>query len=497
MASQTHEIHFLLVPLMAPGHLIPMIDIARLLARRNVAVTIATTHQNADRFTSVIDRATSSGQPIRFLLLEFPSEAGLPKGCENVDAIPSVNLIGNFFTAINMLQQPFEKSLKEMRPPPSCMVCDKHVPWTANTASRFGIPRILFDGMSCFTLLCNYNLHKTEVYKHESDNEPFVVPGMPHQVEFTKAQLPAVFHPATKEELMAFLEQIRAAEEGAYGVLVNTFEELESEYVRAYRDATGDKVWCIGPVSLCNKEGSDKAERGNRASVDENKILKWLDSRPPRSVLYICFGSIERMTPSQLIELGLALEASNRAFIWVMRGGYKPEETEKWLTEYGFEDKVKGRGLVIRGWAPQVLILSHPAVGGFLTHCGWNSTLEGICAGIPMATWPLIAEQFYNEKLIVQVLKIGVRVGSPMATLFGEEEEKLGVMVKRENIEKAIEKLMVEGEEGQQRRERTQKLAVMAETAVEEGGSSYHNLTLLIQDIIKQVKDKTEPTLIH
>ncbi|GLT92549.1 hypothetical protein SLE2022_103810 [Rubroshorea leprosula] len=91
---------------------------------------------------------------------------------------------------------------------------------------------------------------------------------------------------------MAFLEQIRAAEEGVYGMLVNTFEELESEYVKAYQDATGDKVWCIGPVSLCNKEGSDKAERGNRASIDENKILKWLDSRPPRSVLYICFGSI-------------------------------------------------------------------------------------------------------------------------------------------------------------------------------------------------------------
>ncbi|GLT87480.1 hypothetical protein SLE2022_055620 [Rubroshorea leprosula] len=117
MASQTYEPHFVFIPLMAPGHIIPIIDIARLLAQRDVTVTIATTPQNAARFASVVNRATSSGLPIRFLQLEFPSEAGLPKGCENIDSMLSMDMLSNFVTAISMLQQPFEKSLMEMRPP--------------------------------------------------------------------------------------------------------------------------------------------------------------------------------------------------------------------------------------------------------------------------------------------------------------------------------------------------------------------------------------------
>ncbi|GLT52001.1 hypothetical protein SLA2020_253670 [Shorea laevis] len=165
---------------------------------------------------------------------------------------------------------------------------------------------------------------------------------------------------------------------------------------------------------------------------------------------------------------------------------------EKRLTDYGFEERVKGRRLLIKGWTPQVLILSHQAIGGFLTHCGWNSTLEGIGAGVPLATWPLFGEQFYNEKLIVQVLEIGVRVGTPVVTQLGDEE-KCGVMVKEEDVKKAIEKLMDEGEEGKKRRESAQKFAAMAVKAVEKGGSSYLNITLLIQDINRVQANQSQP----
>ncbi|KAL0416860.1 UNVERIFIED_CONTAM: Scopoletin glucosyltransferase [Sesamum latifolium] len=107
----------------------------------------------------------------------------------------------------------------------------------------------------------------------------------------------------------------------------------------------------------------------------------------------------------KLHEMAVRLEASGQEFIWVARKGKNEGENEDWIPQE-YEDRIKGRELVIRGWAPQVMILDHP------THCWWNSTLEGICAGVPMVTWPVSAEQFYNEKLVTKVLRTGVPVGS-------------------------------------------------------------------------------------
>ncbi|XP_022767228.1 UDP-glycosyltransferase 73E1-like [Durio zibethinus] len=484
MALNPTKPHFVLIPFMCHGHLIPLIDIGRLLAERNVIVTIITTPQNAARFSAGINRGIESGLAISVLELPFPAaEVGLPEGCETVDNLPSMHLMSNFYTAMSMLQQPVEKLLGALKPRPNCIIHDKQFTWMAEIASKLQIPRILFDGKSCFALFCSHNISTSKVNECVSEGESFVVPGLSDRIEFTPGQLPGNLNP--RSNVKEISKKIIAAEEGAYGLIVNSFEELEAEYVESYQNIKKQKVWCVGPVSLCNKDNMDKATRGNKTLTDENQCLKWLDSWPASSVIYVCFGSLNRLTPPQLIELGLALEASNKPFIWVIRGGYKREEMEKWLAEDGFEERVKGRGLLIRGWAPQVLILSHPSIGGFLTHCGWNSTLEGICAGVPMITWPLFAEQFFNEKQLVQILKVGVRVGVEVVVHMGEED-KSGVLVKREDVQKAIESLMDEGEEGEERRKRARNLAEMAKTTVEEGGSSYRKITLLIEDFKQQ-----------
>ncbi|XVF76343.1 hypothetical protein PTKIN_Ptkin13bG0258900 [Pterospermum kingtungense] len=484
MASNSTKPHFVVVPFMSQGHLIPLIDIGRLLAKRNVIVTIITTPQNAARFGAGIDRDIESGLAISVRQLHFPAaEAGLPEGCETVDNLPSMDLMSNFSAAISKLQQPVEKLLGELKPRPNCIIHDRHFTWFAEIATKFQIPRILFDGKSCFTLLWSHNIITSKVHERVAEGETFVVPGLSDRIEFTTSQLPGHLNP--KSNIKELSKKIIAAEEGAFGLITNSFEELEAEYVESYKKVKRHKVWCVGPVSLCNKDSMDKAKRGNVALTDENQYLKWLDSWPASSVIYICFGSLSRLTAPQLIELGSALEASKRPFVWVIRGGHKREEFEKWLAEDGFEERIKGRGLLIREWAPQVLIFSHPSIGGFLTHCGWNSTLEGICAGVPMITWPMFAEQFFNEKLLVQKLKVGVRVGVEVMVNMGEED-KSGVLVKREDVKKAIESLMDEGEEGKERRKRARKLADMAKKAVEEGGSSYLNITLLIEDIMQQ-----------
>ncbi|KAF5191230.1 Udp-glycosyltransferase 73c5, partial [Thalictrum thalictroides] len=213
--------------------------------------------------------------PIRLLELRFPSaEVGLPEGCENADALPAPELGKNFFTATSMLQQQFEQSLGEMEPIPCCIISDFCLPWTAETARKFDIPRIIFHGMGSFSLLCSLNILRykvhdsvasgSESYKvqdsvvsgSESDSEPVIVPGLPDE----------------------------------------------------YQKAKQNKAWCIGPVSLFNKETLDIFERGNKASVAENECVKWLDARQPSSVIYVCLGSLCRLVPAQIKEIGLGLE---------------------------------------------------------------------------------------------------------------------------------------------------------------------------------------------
>lgn len=383
------ELTFVLIPLLAASHIIPMVDMAKLLAQRGVTVTLVMTPLNAIRFTAVIDRAIGSGLLIRVLELQFPAkEAGLPEGCESVDVLPGLADRRNFFTAIDMLQDKVEKSLAEMKPKPSCIICDTHIAWTAETADKFQIPRIIFDGMSCFTQLCMHNLYIMKDQNKIPESGPFVIPDLPDRIEVTKVQLPGAFNPATLC-VQDIRDKIRAAETRAYGVVINTFEELEPKYVDEFRKLKDGRVWCIGPLSLCNNDNPDKAQRGNKSSFEKEDCLKkWLDSWQPESVVYVCLGSLSHTTVVQFVELALGLEASGYPFILVVKLGERQVPIEKWILKNGFEERTKERGFLIRGWAPQVLILSHPAIGGFLTHCGWNSTFEGISAGMPMITWP-------------------------------------------------------------------------------------------------------------
>ncbi|KAI3822550.1 hypothetical protein L1987_10141 [Smallanthus sonchifolius] len=488
-SQQPNQLHFLVIPMGSPGHYIPTIDMAKLLAQHGVRVTIVTTPVNTLRFGSILDQAIQSGLPICFL--EFPfsyNEFGLPEGCESIDDLPYMGLTRALMQAYASLQKRVEQYIENLNRMPNCIIADTFLLWPGETAKKFQIPRIIFDGMNCFTQMCNHVLYLSKVYETVGESEPFVLPGLPDRIELTRSQLPFAFNPKLKG-INDFNEKLRVSESEAFGVVVNSFEELEQGYVDEYKKDKGDKVWCIGPLSLCYKDESEKVQRGKKSSINKHECLKWLDSQEKGSVIYACLGSISRVEPAQLIELALALESSKRPFIWVVRAGHKTEKIENWIDEVDFEERTKDRGLLIRGWAPQLLVLSHPAIGGFLTHCGWNSTLEGVVAGVPLVTWPQFQEQFYNEKLVVHVLRIGVSVGA-QKTVFWGDEDKSGEVVKSEEFIKAIEEVMEEGKEGEERRKRAKELGKMANKAIEEGGSSYQNMTRLIEDIKNQARTR-------
>lgn len=474
--------HFVLVPMWTQGHMIPMVDMALLIADRGVMVSFITTPVNAARIRPIINHAKVNSLPVKFLELRFPcAEAGLPDGCENLDLITNNDLFRPFFEGLSLLQKPLEAYLKETEPAPTCIISDNIQWWTVEVAQKLNIPRLIFHGPSCFFSLCIHNIRQYKVYENVSDiSETVLVPNLPQKITTSKAQSPIWFDEPGFEH---FLARVTESEETADGVVVNTFKELEPEYVELHEKAVGKRIWPIGPLSLRSKDVMNSA-RGKKASIDEHRLVSWLDSMAPRSVVLVSFGSLATNSPSQIIEIGRGLEASNQPFIWVIKEHEKCPEVDKWMSD-GFEERTRERSLIITGWAPQVVILSHPSVGGFMTHCGWNSILEAISAGVPMVTCPHFGDQFLNEKLVVDMLNIGVALGVEEPGGIAENDK---IRVKSNRVEKAVVDLMSGGKEAEERRQRALEFRKMAREAMEGGGSSNKTLAYLIQFAMEPAK---------
>ncbi|XP_062019577.1 UDP-glucose flavonoid 3-O-glucosyltransferase 7-like [Rosa rugosa] len=477
METKTEQqLHIFFLPFMAQGHTLPLIDIAKLFASRGVKSTLITTLVNAPLFSKAIQTSKSLGFEIELLVIKFPStEVGLPEGIERTNLRKKQEQADNYFRATNLLEQQVEPILDQHRP--HCLVADSLFPWATDVAAKFGIPRIIFHGPGFFPLCASTSVMQYQPQREvSSDSESFVVPGLPDEIKMTKNKLAPFLTLDGESELIKVVTASQLANETSYGIIVNSFYELEPAYADHYRKVFGRKAWHIGPASLCETE-KDKLQRGREGSVDEvHECLNWLNSKKPNSVVYICFGSLTNFSDCQLLEIALALEASRQQFIWVVKK--ENNDKEEWLPE-GFEQRVEGNGLIIRGWAPQLLILQHEAVGAFLTHCGWNSTLEAVCAGIPMITWPVSADQFYNEKLVTQILGIGVAVG---VEKWEDDSVKGEANMKKGTIEKAVTEFMVSHEK-EEMRSKILELRDLARRAVEEGGSSFLDLTALIEEL--------------
>ncbi|CAA7058611.1 unnamed protein product [Microthlaspi erraticum] len=475
----SERLHVYFFPFMAHGHMIPILDMAKLFSSRGAKSTIITTPNNSKILEKPIEAFNNHNPDVEIgiKIFDFPCvELGLPEGCENVDFIntyqkpDSGDLFLKLLFSTKYMKQQLESFIETTKP--SCLVADMFFPWATESTKKFGVPRLVFHGTSFFSLCCSYNMRTHKPHKKvATTSTPFVITGLPGDIVITAEQA----NVADEETPMGkFMKEVRESESTSFGVLVNSFYELESTYADFYRSVVAKRAWHIGPLSLCNREFAEKAGRGKTGSIDEQDCLKWLDSKTPGSVVYLSFGSGASFTNKQLLEIAFGLEGSGQNFIWVVGKTEKQGEKEEWLPE-GYEERTKDQGLIIRGWAPQVLILDHKAVGGFVTHCGWNSALEGIAAGLPMVTWPMGAEQFYNDKLLTKVLKTGVNVGAT-------ELVKKGKLVSREEVEKTVKEVIV-GEEAEERRKRAKKLGEMAKAAVEEGGSSYNDLKRFMEEL--------------
>ncbi|KAL5227962.1 hypothetical protein ABZP36_016227 [Zizania latifolia] len=478
--EEQQPLHILFFPFIAHGHLIPVADMTALFAARGVKCTILTTPVNAAVIRSAVDRANDAsrgaGAPaIGITLFPFP-DVGLPPGAENVCSISSKADMGMFIEAFQRFREPFERFLAEHRP--DAVVSDSFFDWSADAAAEHGVPRLAFLGTSLFARACSDSMLRHNPREASPDDPDAVVslPELPHRVELRRSQMmdPSGEH----EHEWTFLQSVNAADRRSYGELFNSFIELEPDYVEHYNTTLGRRAWLLGPLAL---SGKGMAVRGtSRLSPDADGCLRWLDEKAARSVVYLSFGTLSRLLAAELREIARALQLSGKNFLWIITR--EDTDASEWMPEGFAELMARGdRGLIIRGWAPQVLILNHPAVGGFVTHCGWNSVLEAVSATVPMVTWPRYTDQFYNEKLVVEMLKVGVGVG---ARDFASMMDARRQVIDGEVIAEAIDRVMGEGEEGEAIRKKINELREKARSAVEEGGSSYDDAGRLLDELM-------------
>ena len=268
MGSFGHDqLHVFFFPFMSQGHIIPTVDMAKLFASRGVKSTVITTPLNAQIISKTIQRTKNLGFDIDVRILKFPAaEVGLPEGCENMDVIIShedgKDLVMKFFRAVTMLREPLENLLQECKP--DCLVADMFFPWTTDAAAKYAIPRLVFHGISFFSLCTGecFKLYEPQ-NKVSSDSEPFVIPYLPGEIKYTRKQLPDYLRQEEEEnEFQKMMIAVKESETKSYGVVVNSFYELESVYADFYRNELGQRAWHIGPLSLCNSGIEDKAQRG-------------------------------------------------------------------------------------------------------------------------------------------------------------------------------------------------------------------------------------------
>ncbi|KAK9691711.1 hypothetical protein RND81_09G213900 [Saponaria officinalis] len=472
---------FFLPAIYAISHTTPLMNAASLFASHpNAQVTIITTHQNAQIFGNLIDNDSKIGRDIGFHIVKVPTSAvGLSD--DIVDTIisstsSSLDNAGKLFKAMSMLSGLVLDLI--MSHQADCLVSDLLNPWAANVAQKAHIPFVVFNPSNLFGMCVEDSL--TRFVPHEnlgSDTQPFVVPGLPDKVELTRSRLPDYFR--GQDIGKEFRLSVKHALELSHCMMVNSFHELEFKYVEHCKNVMGLKCCLVGPLH-CYSSGI------NPTQDQEGQIhylREWLDHRTENSVLYVSFGSYAPMSKEQFHEIAHGLEGSSHPFIWVARFNLSGEQGEEgWFPE-GFEKRVNesNKGMIIKTWAPQGAILGHPSVGAFMTHCGWNSCLETLSNGVPVITWPLRVEQFYNESYMVDVLRVGFRVGNEEWT---SQHGQLKVSVTRDKVEASVRRMMNCGaEEMIAIRECARQFADKSKIVYQRGGSSYEDVYALVEEL--------------
>lgn len=463
------ETHVLIFPLPAQGNVNPMLLLAELLALSDVHVTFLNTHHIHLRLGQFSDIEA------RHPTLHFETFAdGVP------DDHPRFG--GNMEEFFNHVKFHGALKLRELcleqpgKPKITCIIGDGMFgDITLDIGDEFGIPIIHFRTSSACSFWSYFSVPKllqsNELPirgKEDMDRIIKKIPGMENLIRCR--DLPSFFRGNRGHiplETLAFQthQTLRAK-----ALILNTCEDLEGPVLSQIR-LHFPKLYDLGPLhthlnfrKASKTASSEELPPSSVSSLWEvdRSCMSWLDAQQPKSVIYVSFGSITTMSRDELVEIWYGLVNSKKRFLWVIRPDMVAEQDGKDLP-LELVEGTKERGCTV-GWAPQQEVLAHKAVGGFLTHCGWNSTLESVVAGVPMICWPYFGDQQINSRYVSEVWQIGLDMKD---------------VCDRKVVENMVNDLMVERREEFQRS--TQALAASAKTSVSEGGSSYSEFDGLIE----------------
>ncbi|KAJ4828660.1 hypothetical protein Tsubulata_019531 [Turnera subulata] len=465
--------HAVLVPFPAQGHVNPFMQLGKLLQSRGFHITFVNTEHNHRRLIRSKGEDFVKGEP------DFRFEA-IPDGLPPTDKDATQHVPSLCHSTRRTCTQPFMHLLQRLNASPdvptvSCVISDGVMCFAIDAAQQLGIPEVQFWTASAVGFLAYYwddKLLERGIVPFKDEN--FMTDG--------SLNAPVDFIPGTRglqlRDMPSFIRITSLEGETMYefmgsearkclkssAMIINTFEEFEKESLEAIAQMFPN-IYTIGPLTLLNKTILPKAE--SRASLwkEDTSCLEWLDKWGTASVVYVNYGCVTTMTDHHFKEFAWGLASSGHPFLWIVRPDVVMGESG--VLPESFYEEVKDRGLLV-SWCPQENVLGHPAVGAFLSHSGWNSTMESMSGGVPMLCWPFFAEQQTNCKYACTVWGVGMEVDHD---------------VRREDVA-AIIKEMMESQKGKQLREKAREWKNKALHSTSVGGSSYNNFDRFIKEAL-------------
>ncbi|KAK9064081.1 hypothetical protein SSX86_017953 [Deinandra increscens subsp. villosa] len=389
------DVAVIMVPFPAQGHLNQLLHLSRLLSAYNLPIHVITTtthHRQAQTRIPLPPTIHFHHHPTP----PFPSPPPDPTAASKFPT----HLIPSFQSAMH-LRQPFTELLSTLsRTAKRVVVIHDYL--MGPVVQDVGL--MLYNNVEAYMFSC-CSAFGAFWYHHEATGRPSL-DGEP-ELAAVRKELPSNEDCYSMDGWRFVASTDVGCEKFSSGTICDTSRVVEGKYVDLIEEQGGKKLWALGPF---NPVEIMAHEFGNQ----RHELFDWLDKQAPNSVLYVSFGTTTSISNEQIQEIALGLEKSEQKFIWVLRDADKGDifdnEVRKLELPEGFEERVGENGLVVMDWVPQLEILGHSSTGGFMSHCGWNSSMESMTMGVPVAAWPMHSDQPRNAMLITKVLNVGMYV---------------------------------------------------------------------------------------